>query len=52
MFVAERLDVEAFPRNVAPETILVNTGLADTAIVEVDESTIFDPAVKNVLGEL
>ena len=46
------LEVEALPKNADEETILVNTGLADTAIVEVDESTMFDPAVRNVFGEL
>ena len=52
MFVAVRLDVEALPRNEVAAVILVNTGFGDTAMVEVEERTMFDPAVKYVAGEV
>jgi hypothetical protein len=47
MLVAERLDVEALPKNEVAEVILVNTGFGDTSIVDVPENTILlEPALK------
>lgn len=41
-----RLEVEALVMKAVEALIEVKVGVADTAIVEVDESMIFDPAIK------
>ena len=42
----ERLVVDALPREEEAEVMLVNDGLGDTAMVEVEEKMILDPAIK------
>ena len=45
-------DVVAEANTALVAVILVNTGFGDTPMVEVDESMMFDPAVKYVAGEV
>ena len=46
MFVAVRLEVDALPKNDVAAEIEVKIGLGETAIVEVAESEILEPAIK------
>ena len=46
MLVAVRLDVEALPKNELLAVIDVKIGLGDTAIVEVEERTMLEPAMR------
>jgi hypothetical protein len=53
--VAVRLPVandveEALPNTELPDVILVKTGLGETAIVDVEERTILEPAIKYEAG--
>ena len=52
-----RADEEAFPKDEVPlvsveNTPVVKVGLGVTPIVLVPENTMFDPALKNEIGEL
>ena len=46
MLVAVRLEVEALPKKALVVVILVKTGFGETAMVEVDERTMLEPAMR------